>query len=217
MLAEAIPWLRARQGTRYTGPVREELPLLGETSRSWAELAAADLAAFLADHAVCEQQAALTALNLAAHYPDDAELVDRMSALAAEEVSHYRRVTGLLRRRGLAPTRRRPNPYVQALRERLRNVQEPELKTDRLLIGALIEARSCERFSLLLEVLADNDEEVSALLRDLGPAEKRHWGIFHGLAARGTEPSALAARWQSWLAFEAELMAGRGHSPRVHG
>jgi tRNA-(ms[2]io[6]A)-hydroxylase len=195
--------------------VSDELPLLSRTPHSWAELAAGALPVFLADHAVCEQQAALTGLTLVAHYPEDAELVDQMTALAAEEVMHLRRVSRLLHARGLEPARRRTNPYVAGLRTRIEAHREPARKTDRLLVGALIEARSCERFSRLLEVV--DDLEVRRLLSDLGPAEARHWRSFHALAARGREPEAFRQRWERWLAWEAELMAELGHSPTVHG
>jgi tRNA-(ms[2]io[6]A)-hydroxylase len=194
-----------------------ELPLLSATPESWARLAADNLDRFLADHAICEQQAALSALNLVAHYPDDEELVDGMTALAAEELVHLRRVIRLMRRRGLTPARRRGNPYVQGLRSRLRGVQEPLLKTDRLLVGALIEARSCERFTCLLRVLAEHDEEVAALLSDLGPAERRHWESFHALAARGVPADRFEARWRSWLEWEGELNGRGGIAPTVHG
>jgi len=193
------------------------LPLLSATPESWARLAAARLDLFLADHAVCEQQAALTALNLVAHYPDDDLLVQRLTALAAEEVSHLRRVTRLLHARDLQPARRRPNPFVNELRSRMRTVRGPELKVDRLLVSALIEARSCERFCRLLPCIAARDPEVAALLRDLGPAERRHWEMFHDLASRCAEPEALARRWREWLEWEAEVMRGRGVEPTVHG
>jgi len=191
------------------------LPLLVRTAPSWARLAAERLDEFLADHAVCEQQAALTGLTLVAHYPDDAELVDQMTALAAEEIMHLRRVSRLLHARGLEPARRRGNPYVAGLRTRVEVQRAPERKTDRLLVGALIEARSCERFTRLLEVV--DDPEVTRLLADLGPAEARHWRSFYALAARGREPEAFRQRWERWLAWEAELMAGLGRSPTVHG
>ena len=76
-----------------------DLPLLGATAPAWGRLAARRLDLFLADHAVCEQQAALSALNLVAHYPEDGELLDRMTSLASEEIAHFRRVVGLLRKR----------------------------------------------------------------------------------------------------------------------
>ncbi len=191
------------------------LPLLHQTPRSWAELAAANLPEFLADHAVCEQQVALYALSLAGHYPDDAELVERVAALAAEEVQHFRRVVAILRQRGWPLGGRRRNRWVQSLRERIVPGHEPWTKVDRLLFGALVEARSCERFTRLLEVI--EDREVAHLLADLGPAERRHWELFYRLASRGVDAEALAARFLRWREFEAELAHSLGVSPTVHG
>ena len=191
------------------------LPLLHSTPHSWAQLAAANLPEFLADHAVCEQQVALYALSLAGYYPDDPELVERAAALAAEEVQHFRRVVAILRKRGWPLGGRRKNPWVQSLRARIVLGQEPWTKIDRLLFGAIIEARSCERFTRLLEVV--DDREVASLLADLGPAERRHWQLFYDLAGRETGAEALAIRFQSWLEFEARLARGLGISPAVHG
>lgn len=192
-----------------------ELPLLVATPRSWAQLAAQQLDVFLADHAVCEQQAALAALSLIAQYPADEELVERMTALAAEEIAHLRRVAGLLRSRGVPPAKRRANPWVRGLRERMATEREPELLVDRLLVCALIEARSCERFTRLAEVV--DDPEVARLLHDLGPAEERHWRMFHELAARLVPEDKLAARWRRWLEIERDLSENLGVSPTVHG
>jgi tRNA-(ms[2]io[6]A)-hydroxylase len=192
-----------------------ELPLLHQTPRSWAEIAAARLPEFLADHAVCEQQVAMYALSLAGYYPDDAELVERTAALAAEEVQHFRRVVAILRKRGWPLGGRRKNPWVQSLRARIVPGREPWTKVDRLLFGAMVEARSCERFTRLLEVV--DDVEVANLLADLGPAERRHWELFYQLAGRETGQVALAARFQDWLEFEADLARGLGTSPAVHG
>jgi tRNA-(ms[2]io[6]A)-hydroxylase len=211
-----------------------ELPLLSKSPDGWAELAAGELVAFLADHAVCEQQAALFALSLVGHYPEDRELVDKMSALAAEESVHLRRVAAALARRDAHPDRRRANPWVGRLRGHMETDREPWLKIDRLLVGALIEARSCERFTRLLEVLRERGEEAEAdvvrLLEDLGPAEARHWRMFHALASRDADsegadggigprldPGALAVRWQRWLEFERVATAHGGQRPSVHG
>lgn len=191
------------------------LPLLHVTPRSWAELAAASLPEFLADHAVCEQQVAVYALSLAGYYPDDAELVERSAALAAEEVQHFRRVVAILRKRGWPLGGRRKNPWAQSLRARIVLGREPWTKIDRLLFGAIIEARSCERFTRLLEVV--DDREVAHLLADLGPAERRHWELFYHLAGREMGAEALATRFQHWLEFEADLARGLGTSPAVHG
>lgn len=191
------------------------LPLLHPTPRSWAELAAAHLPDFLADHAVCEQQVAMYALSLAGYYPDDAELVERAAALAAEEVQHFRRVVAILRKRGWPLGGRRKNVWAQSLRARIVLGREPWTKVDRLLFGAMVEARSCERFTRLLEVT--DDPEVAHLLADLGPAERRHWQLFHHLARRDTDEKALAARFRGWQEFEADLARGLGLSPAVHG
>jgi tRNA-(ms[2]io[6]A)-hydroxylase len=208
--------------TENNTDIRRELPLLHCTPRSWAELAAQELPTFLADHAICEQQAALFGLSLVGHYPNDMELIERMAALAAEEISHLRRVTSLLRRRGLHPSKRRSNPWVQGLRKNIETNPELPLKVDRLLVGALIEARSCERFTCLLEVIEDKnakeyDSEVASLLHDLGPAEKRHWQMFYALAEREMPPAELAPRWRRWLELERDLSALGGVQPTVHG
>jgi tRNA-(ms[2]io[6]A)-hydroxylase len=195
--------------------VLSALPLLHRTPRSWAALAAANLPEFLADHAVCEQQVAMYALSLAGYYPDDAELVERAAALAAEEVQHFRRVVAILRKRGWPLGGRRKNPWAQALRSQIVPGREPWTKVDRLLFGAMIEARSCERFTRLLEVV--EDPEVEHLLADLGPAERRHWELFHKLAGREVTPEALEVRFQRWREFEADLARGLGISPAVHG
>ena len=197
--------------------VLSALPLLHPTPRSWAELAASRLPEFLADHAVCEQQVAVYALSLAGYYPDDAELVERAAALAAEEVQHFRRVVAILRKRGWPLGGRRRNPWAQALRSQIVSGREPWTKVDRLLFGAMIEARSCERFTRLLEVVEDQDREVAHLLADLGPAERRHWELFHRLAGREIDAEALAVRFQRWREFEADLARGLGVSPAVHG
>lgn len=192
-----------------------ELPLLHQTPRSWAELAAANLPELLADHAVCEQQVAMYALSLAGYYPDDAELVERSAALAAEEVQHFRRVVAILRKRGWPLGGRRKNPWVQSLRAHIVLGREPWTKVDRLLFGAMVEARSCERFTRLLEVV--DDPEVAHLLADLGPAERRHWELFHQLAGREIDEEALAARFLDWRELEAGLARSLGVSPTVHG
>lgn len=197
--------------------VKLGLPLLSGTPSAWAPLAAKNLPIFLADHAVCEQQAAMFGLTLVGHYPEDQELVERMSALAAEEIAHLRRVHSILHRRGFEPARKRANPWVRELRQHLETNRERELKVDRLLLGALIEARSCERFTLLLEEIEDQDPEVARLLVDLGPAEKRHWEMFYRLAQREMEAEELEPRWRRWLEIESEISLRGGREPRVHG
>lgn len=195
--------------------VLADLPLRAPTPAGWPAIAAANLPAFLADHAVCEQQVAVYALSLAGYYPSDIELVEQAAALAMEEVQHFRRVVRILGSRGYPTAGRRANRWAQALRARIEVGREPWTKVDRLLFGALIEARSCERFTRLLAEL--DDPEVCRLLQDLGPAEKRHWEIFHALASREVPTVALAERWSAWLDAEATLQRDLGVAPTVHG
>ena len=190
------------------------LPLLCRTPPAWARLAAADLPRFLADHAVCEQHAALSALNLVAHYADDDELVQALSALAAEEVSHLRRVARLLHGRGLHLARRRPNPYVQGLRRHITATGEPELKVDRLLVGALIEARSCERFGLLADAV--DDRALAGFYAGLRASEARHHRTYVALAERVLPAAAVRARLAALAGHEARVLAEAPAWARLH-
>lgn len=192
-----------------------ELKLAGGTRPEWAAIAAADLRALLGDHAVCEQQAALNALSLIGTYGDDAVLVEKLGALAQEEVVHFRRVVALLSARGWPVYAYRKNVYAARLRKLARTGREPEQFLDRMLISALIEARSAERFALLAGALQDG--EARAMIADLAPAEDRHFELFLELAARRADKATLTARWRELAAAENEINAALGRSPRIHG
>ena len=191
------------------------LGLAGSTRPEWGVIAAADLPALLSDHAVCEQQAALNALSLIGTYGDDAVLVEKLGALAQEEVVHFRRVTALLSGRGWPVYAYRKNVYASRLRKLARTGREPEQFLDRMLISALIEARSAERFALLVAAL--QDDEARAMLADFAPAEDRHFELFLELAARRADAATLAARWHELAAAENEINAALGRAPRIHG
>ncbi len=202
--------------TPTEGPdnVRRELPLLVWTPKEWAELAADQLPIFLADHAICEQQAAMFGLSLIGNYPDDDELVDKMGALAAEEVSHLRRVTTLMRKRGIKPGKKRKNPWVQGLRKHMQTDRGPWLKTDRLLVGALIEARSCERFQLLADAVPD--PELAGFYRGLLASEARHHRIYLELACELAETERVRERLSVLALSEAEILRDEPEFARLH-
>ena len=151
------------------------------------------------------------------HYPEDEELVERMTALAIEEATHLRKVAKLLRDRDHMPAKRRINPYASQLHAVAEKHEPRRRKLDRLLIGALIEARSCERFTRMLAEIGDREPAIAELLIELGPAEKRHWELFHRLAAREADAELFDESWQRWLAVEAEIQRGLGREPTVHG
>lgn len=187
------------------------IPLRSVTPESWARRSVERLPELLADHAVCELQAAVHALSLVGAYPQNATLVDRLSALAAEELRHFRKVSKEARRHGRAlPTKRR-NHYVSALRVACRSGGEPEKGLDLLLVAALIEARSEERFHVLRPHVAD--ARLGRLYDELALAEARHGPIYLELAREHAGRAAADARLDELLAVEAAAIAGVGSNP----
>jgi tRNA-(ms[2]io[6]A)-hydroxylase len=155
------------------------LGLKTETDPAWAEEAMRDLPRVLVDHAHCEMKAASNALSLAARHPEIPAVVRALAALAREEIDHFQHVLTFLEGRGLTLGPPPVDTYVAALR-RAAAVDNQGVKlgalVDRLLVGALIEARSCERFKLLAAALARAGEtEVSAFYTELLAAEARHY------------------------------------------
>jgi len=154
--------------------------LLGcSTPKAWVKTALGHQDVLLIDHANCEKKAAATAFNLMFRYGERLqELQDSLSKLAREELRHFEQVTRLMRRRHIAYRPLAPARYAEGMRRHLRK-REPERLTDLLVIGAFIEARSCERFRALTPVL---DEELSAFYRGLEAAEARHFCLYLGMA-----------------------------------
>jgi tRNA 2-(methylsulfanyl)-N6-isopentenyladenosine37 hydroxylase len=172
------------------------------TDADWATQALRDVDAILVDHAHCEMKAASNALSLATRHLADATIVRAMTDLAREEIDHFQQVLTLLVARGvpLGP------PPVDAYAAELRKVAnagrkgqgETEALVDRMLVGALIEARSCERFKLLAEAAAalPEQEGLASLWGELLAAEARHYRTFVSLAERvaGDDKKAVSAR-----------------------
>jgi tRNA-(ms[2]io[6]A)-hydroxylase len=185
--------------------------LCAATPESWFELARTRRDELLLDHANCEKKAASTALALMFAYPGDAELSARMSRLAREELRHFERVQAKLRELGVTFRRLSPSRYATGLRRALRH-EEPHRQTDLLLTGALIEARSHERFVGLASRL---EPSLAALYASLAAAEERHAGLYLGLARR-CAANDLETRWQQLAAIEAELVTQPDPQFRFH-
>ena len=132
------------------------LARLQPTDPRWVEAVLEDFDGFLKDHASCEKKASGMALNVASHYPDRPVLLAAMAELAAEELAHYREVIKLLIARSLAPSADRKDPYIHAMNQQIRTGSERFL-LDRLLVGAVVEARGCERFGLVASRLAPGE------------------------------------------------------------
>ncbi len=158
----------------------ESTILLAETPAAWVDYAVEHWPVLLVDHANCEKKAASTALSLMFAYPDDRTLTGVMSRLAREELRHFEQVQRLMDKLGVPFVRQRPGRYAAGLRAATRTV-EPQRKLDVLLVGALIEARSAERFRLLVPRLP---EPVAELYETLERSEARHFELYLDLARR---------------------------------
>lgn len=194
------------------------------TDASWAEKAVADLDGVLVDHAHCEMKAASNALSLVVRHPGDLGLVRALTELAQEELDHFRRVVDVLERRGLALGPPPVDTYAADLRQAAKALPaEVPALVDRLLVGALIEARSCERFKLLLDALpSDTPEELRAFYEELFACEARHYRVYVDLAIRaaGGEQDRVRARLDALAHAEGKIVAAlaeRATRATVHG
>ena len=164
------------------------------TDPSWAKQAVNDLDAILVEHAHCEMKAANNALSLVLRHPGNLAFVRALTDLAREELDHFRRVVAFLERRGLELGSPPVDNYAGELRKamgRLPHADVPPL-TDRLLVGALIEARSCERFKLLLDALPEGTSaELRMFYEELFACEARHYRMYVDLAR-----DALRSHWR---------------------
>lgn len=175
------------------------------TPRGWAEHAAREWRTLLVDHANCEKKAASTALALMFAYPEDRPLSLAMARLAREELRHFEQVQKLMQQLGVPMKRLAPGRYAGALRSQLAT-DEPQRKLDLLLCGALIEARSCERFEVLGPLL---QEPLAGFYAGLAESERRHAGLYLELAESAVAASDYGARnaLQARLAELAEAEA----------
>lgn len=157
--------------------IREFLPCA--TPAAWIEAATANLPLLLIDHAHCEKKAAATAMNLLYRYVDNPTLLNMMSRIAREELIHFEQVLALMAERGIDYDHLTPARYAQGLRKHVRT-HEPAKLVDVLIVGAFIEARSCERFAALEPHL--EDQELAKFYRSLFRAEGRHYQDYLELA-----------------------------------
>ena len=196
------------------------LPMLGlhsATDSRWVDAARLDLAGLLSDHAHCELKAATSALSIVSRFgAEHPALVEPLTALALEETEHFRSVHDHLQRR--AETMHRPDAdaYVNDLWNQTKAERSSvPLLLDRLLVNALIEARSCERFKLLSERL--EDPELQAFYRELMGSEARHYRLFCQLAERLFGADLARTRLAQLAPREAKVASALPLAPRIHG
>jgi len=151
-----------------------------KTPHEWLEYARSHIPLLLLDHAHCERKAAATAINFISKYPEKAELVALMSPLAREELLHFEKVIGLMQQRNIPFTPLTPSDYATSMHRYITQRDGKERLRDQLIIGAIIEARSCERFSAIINVL--EDEELAKFYATLLRSEARHFREYLSLA-----------------------------------
>lgn len=178
-----------------------ELP----TDPRWVDIATHNIEEILVDHAYCEQKAASACISLIVTYPEKQELVERLTPVVAEEWSHFERVLLELKKRGYSLGRQRKDDYVAALFQFLKKGgSREENLLEYLLMNALIEARSCERFRVLWKNLAD--DSLALFYYELMISEAGHYKNFLALAKLYTPEERVMTRWNQWLEAEAEIM-----------
>ena len=184
------------------------------TPAAWLAAAAHpdNLETLLIDHANCEKKAAGTALTLLYRYTDDFALQHRLSRLAREELRHFEQVLAILEQRGIAYAPLSASRYAGGLRAAVRR-EEPQRLLDTLLVGALIEARSCERFAALAPRL---DRELAAFYGSLLKSEARHFRDYLALAEGVAGTAAVVARLPALKALEADLVQKPDRDFRFH-
>lgn len=179
-----------------------ELP----TDPRWVDIAEMNIREILIDHAYCEQKAASSVISLIVQFHDHPGLVEKLSPVVSEEWGHFEMVLKKLNDRGWTLGKPRRDEYV----ERIAGIQKKggsrsQYLVEKLLLNALIEARSCERFRLLWKEI--NDEELKGFYHDLMVSEAGHYRNFISLARQYEDPEYVQLRWKEWLAAEAVIVS----------
>ncbi len=187
------------------------------TDPAWVKnVVESNIEELLTDHAFCEQKAASNAITIIVQNPNLSDLVQEMTALAMEELDHFRRVHELIIARGYVLGKERTDNYVGEL---VKFMKKGGSRTDqlieRLLFAAMIEARSCERFKVLSENI--NDTELAAFYYELMVSEATHYAMFIRLAKKYADYIDVDKRWKEYLEFEAAMIRNYGKQERIHG
>ncbi len=189
-----------------TEDTRAILGLQLPTDPRWVELAGKSLAEILTDHAYCEQKAAVSCISLIQRYNQREKLVTALAPIVTEEWGHFRMVLAELHKRNLKLGMQRKDEYANALLAFCQTGGSEEGRLlDQLLLMAMIEARSCERFKRLSEGL--EDEDLRKFYRRFMESEAGHYTLFIDLAETYIEKEKVRNRWQQWLAYEANVIS----------
>lgn len=186
------------------------------TDPRWVNIVEKNIQEILTDHAYCEQKAASTAISIIIGFPERSELVKEMTALVREEMGHFNMVHEKIIERGWKLGRERKDEYVIELMKFFpKGGSKTTHLVHKLLYAALIEARSCERFRLLSENIAD--KELADFYRNLMISEANHYTMFLGFARKYGDREEVDKKWQKLLAYEADIMTKLGKKETIHG
>ena len=187
---------------------------LASSSCEWLQSVQKNFDAFLIDHALNERKASASAMTLVAHYPDRAELVEVMIELAIEELNHFKQVMKIITSRKLIIENEKKDPYVNELRRHMKKSDSEAYLLDRLLSGAVIEARGEERFCLLAENLSD--QALRSFYARISASEARHFCLFLDLADKYFHRKTVEDRLSDWIEIEKLAIESLPITNRLH-
>jgi tRNA-(ms[2]io[6]A)-hydroxylase len=187
------------------------------TDPAWVtKIVEGNIEEILTDHAFCEQKAATNAITLIVQNPNLSDLVQEMALLVREEMDHFKRVHDIIIERGYVLGKERRDNYVNELfKFIIKGGSRQDQLVDRLLLSAMIEARSCERFKVMSENI--NDKQLADFYYELMVSEATHYTMFIKFAKKYGDGIDVDKRWQEFLDYEAEVIQNYGKSGAIHG
>jgi tRNA-(ms[2]io[6]A)-hydroxylase len=186
------------------------------TDPRWVNIVETNIEEILTDHAWCEQKAASNAISIITINSEHQDLVTDLLAIAKEEIEHFNQVHEMIKKKGLKLGRERKDDYVNELYKFMeKGGSRISSFVERLLFSAMIEARSCERFRVLSQNIAD--KELAQFYHDLMVSEAGHYTTFLGYAKKYGVGIDVDKRWKEWLAFENSIIVNYGKKETVHG
>ncbi len=186
------------------------------TDPRWVNIVESNIEEILTDHAWCEQKAATNAISIITYNSEHQDLVSDLLAIAKEEIEHFEMVHELIKKKGLTLGRERKDHYVNELYKFMeKGGSRISSFVERLLFSAMIEARSCERFKVLSQNIAD--KELAKFYHDLMISEAGHYTTFLGYAKKYGVGIDVDKRWKAWIDYEASIIVNYGKNETVHG
>lgn len=192
------------------------LGILLATDPRWINIAEKNIQDILIDHAYCEQKAASSCISLIIQYPEMEKVVETLTPIVAEEWGHFERVMEELKKRNMSFGMPRKDEYVDRLQKVIKKGgNRVDQLVEKLLMNAMIEARSCERFRLLWKEI--KDAELSKFYYELMVSEAGHYKTFLSLAKQYKDSDWVEKRWRELLADESEIVTNlEVRSDRMH-